>query len=86
APHAGYVDTTGASAGDLVQPGTVIATLSRVGAVKARFGIDPALARNLAPGSPIEIHPGDGSPPFTVPIASISPVAHAQTRLASVLV
>lgn len=86
APHAGFVDATGASAGDLVQPGAAIATLSRSGPVRARFGIDPALARNLAVGSPIEVHPGDGSPPFVVPIASISPVAHAQTRLASVLV
>lgn len=86
APHAGFVDSTGASAGDLVQPGAAIATLSRAGAVKARFGIDPAQARGLSAGSPIEVHPGDGSPPFTVPITSISPVAHAQTRLASVLV
>lgn len=86
APHTGFVDSTGASAGDLVQPGTVIATLLRAGAVKARFGIDPALARSLVAGNPIEIHPGDGSPSFVVPIASISPVAHAQTRLASVLV
>lgn len=86
APHAGFVDSTGASAGDLVQPGAAIATLSRSGAVKARFGIDSALARTLSAGSPIEVHPGDGSPPFVVPIASVSPVAHAQTRLASVLV
>lgn len=86
APHAGFVDATGASAGDLVQPGAAIATLSRSGSVRARFGIDPALARALAVGSPIEVRPGDASQPFVVPIASISPVAHAQTRLASVLV
>lgn len=86
APHAGFVDSTGASAGDLVQAGAAIATLTRAGAVRARFGIDPAQARSLAAGSPIEIHPGDGSPPFVVPIASISPVAHVQTRLASLLV
>ncbi len=86
APHAGYVDTTGASAGDLVQPGVAIVTLSRAGMVKARFGIDPTLARSLAQGSAIEIHPGDGSPHFLVPIASISPVANAQTRLGSILV
>jgi RND family efflux transporter MFP subunit len=86
APHAGFVDSIGASAGDLVQPGAAIATLSRSGAVKARFGVDPALARGLGPGSPIEIHPGDGSPTFMARIASVSPVAHAQTRLASILV
>lgn len=70
----------------LVQPGAAIATLSRSGAVKARFGIDPTRARELAAGSPIEVHPGDGTPPFVVPITSISPVAHTQTRLASVLI
>lgn len=86
APHAGFVDSTGASAGDLVQPGLVVATISRAGGAKARFGIDPARVRGLFAGMPLEIHPGDGSPPFTVPIASISPVAHAQTRLASILV
>lgn len=86
APHVGFIDATGASAGDLVQPGAAIATLSRSGALKARFGIDPGLARSLAPGSPIEIHPGNATRPFVVPIASISPVAQAQTRLASVLV
>ena len=86
APHAGYVDTTGASAGDIVQPGAAIATLSRAGVVKARFGVDPALARSLASGSSLEVHPGDGSPPFSVPIRSVSPVANAQTRLATILV
>jgi RND family efflux transporter MFP subunit len=86
APHAGFVDSTGASTGDLVQPGVVVATISRAGGAKARFGIDPARLRGLSAGMPLEIHPGDGSSPFTVPIASISPVAHAQTRLASILV
>lgn len=86
APHAGFVDSTGASAGDLVQPGAVVATLSRTGGAKARFGIDPSQARGLATGMPLEIHPGDGSLPFSAPILSISPVAHAQTRLASILV
>lgn len=86
APHAGFVDTTGASAGDLVQPGAAIATLSRSGPARARFGVDPTIARGLVVGSPIEVHPGDGSPPFVMSIASISPVADAQTRLAAVLV
>lgn len=86
APHAGFVDSTGASAGDLVQPGAVVATLSRAGGAKARFGVDPSRVRGLATGMPLEIHPGDGSPPFIVPIVSVSPVAHAQTRLASILV
>lgn len=86
APHAGFVDSTGASAGDLVQPGTAIATMSRSGTVRARFGIDPARARSLSARSPIEVQPGDGSPPFVVAITSISPVAQAQTRMGSIMV
>lgn len=86
APHDGYVDATGASAGDLVQAGTAIATLSRTGGSKARFGIDPANARRLARDAAVQIIPADGSPPFTARITSISPTANMQTRLASVLV
>ena len=86
APQAGFIDSIGASPGDLVQPGAMIATLSRSGAARGRFGVDPALARRLAAGMPVVIHPGDGSPPFTAAVASVSPVANAQSRLASILV
>lgn len=86
APKAGFVDLTGASAGDLVQPGAAIATLSRAGKVQARFGIDPSLIRSLSIGERIEIQPSDGSPPFDSRISSLSPVAQQQSRLASILV
>ena len=65
APRAAYVDSTNANAGDLVQPGTVIATLFATGDSRALFGIDPAQARSLAAGASIEIRPADGSAPFT---------------------
>jgi RND family efflux transporter MFP subunit len=86
APHAGYVETVGASPGDLVQAGTVIATLSGTGSMQARFGIDPALARKLKPGSALRIEPSDGSANFSVPIKSVSLAADPQTRLGSVSV
>jgi RND family efflux transporter MFP subunit len=86
APFAGYVDTVNSSPGDLVQPGTAVAALSRKGDVRARFGVDPATARHLAPGGLLEIRAGDGGPAFSARIAAVDPVADAQTRLASVLV
>lgn len=85
APGAGFVDAVAASPGELVQPGSIVATITRSGNAQARFGIDPARARSIAAGFPLEIHAGDGSPPFAVPIKSVSPVASAQTRLASVV-
>lgn len=85
-PHAGFVDSVAASVGDLLQPGAMVATVSRSGAAKGRFGIDPALARRLAAGAAIVVHPADGSPPFTAAVASVSPVTSAQSRLASILV
>lgn len=85
APHAGFVDSIGAATGDLVQPGTVVASLSRRDGAIARFGVNSGQARRLSVGAPIEIHPGDGFSPFTVRIHSISPVVNAQTRLASII-
>ena len=85
APQAGYVDSTGVGVGELAAPGAVVATLARTGKMKARFGIDPALARHLSAGAPISISAGDGAPPVETRITSISPVADAQTRLASVV-
>lgn len=85
APHAGYVDTIGASPGDIVQPGTAVATMSRSGDLRARFGIVPALAARLGTGGAIMIE-GGGAAPFAARVESVSPVADAQTRLATVLV
>ncbi|MCL6305272.1 HlyD family secretion protein, partial [Streptococcus agalactiae] len=55
APSAGIVQAVTGSPGDLVQPGASIATIVRDGDVRARFGIDPAIARSLRPGQPIRI-------------------------------
>ena len=81
----GYIESTGASPGDLVPAGTVIATLSGNGNMQARFGIDPELARRLRPGTSLRIEPSDGSAAFSVPIRSVSPAADPQTRLGAVL-
>ena len=80
----GYVETLGASPGDLVAAGAAVATIVKVGDLRARFGVDPALARRLVRGAPVRIIPAGGAAPFTVPIASVDPVVDPQTRLASV--
>lgn len=86
APHAGYVSAIGASPGDIVQPGTAVATLSRSGDQRARFGVVPALAARIAPGASIMVEGGNGAAPFAARVESVSPVADAQTRLATLLV
>lgn len=84
APASGYVEAVGASPGDLVAPGTAVATIARSGDVRARFGVDPSLARRLSAGAGISIVPAGGEAAFTVPILSVDPVVDPQTRLASV--
>lgn len=84
APAAGVVDTVSGAVGDLVQPGAIVASVSRSGNLRVRFGVDPGAARALKPGMPLAIAAGSGRPPLTVPIQSIDPIADPQTRLYSV--
>jgi RND family efflux transporter MFP subunit len=81
APVAGVVDALGVTVGDLIQSGAAVASVSNLGDLRVRFGIDPAAARALRPGMPLAITPDAGRPPLTVPIQSIDPVADPQTRL-----
>lgn len=80
----GYVESLGASPGDLVAAGAAVATIVKVGELRARFGVDPALAKRLVRGTLIRINPAGGATPFTVPIVSVDPVVDPQTRLASI--
>jgi len=86
APAAGYVQSIAANPGDLVQPGTAVATIARNGDLRARFGVDPTVARALRPGQPLTITATAGRAAFAVPISSVEPVVDPQTRLASVFV
>lgn len=83
AAGSGYVQTIPASPGDLVTAGTAVATISRLGDLRARFGVDPALARQLNRNTPLTISAAAGGPTFTARILSVNPTADAQTRLAS---
>ncbi|WP_420606387.1 efflux RND transporter periplasmic adaptor subunit [Novosphingopyxis sp.] len=83
APVAGYVQTYPVAEGQLVAAGTAVATIAQAGDLRARFGIDPAIARQLARGGSIDIQRGPGLPPITAPIVSVDPVVDPATRLAS---
>ncbi|MBN8844913.1 MAG: efflux RND transporter periplasmic adaptor subunit [Sphingomonadales bacterium] len=86
APHAGFVDSVGASPGDLIQPGAAVATIARGDGLRARFGISPAVAAQLTRGAAIEIEPGGGLPSFHAAVESVSPVADQQSKLATLIV
>lgn len=80
----GHVDSATVRPGDMVAAGATVATLSRAGDLRARFGTAPAVARKLGPGAMLRIAPAGGGEPFDVPILSVNPAVDPQTRLASV--
>jgi RND family efflux transporter MFP subunit len=83
-PAAGHVEAIGFAHGDLVPPGGAVATISASGTLRARFGIDPALATRIPLGTALRISIPGSDAPFSTPIVSVDPVVDAQTRLASV--
>ena len=83
APVSGTVSMVGGSPGTLVAAGAPVAQMQLAGDLRARFGIDPALARRLARGTSIRILPSGALAAFTVPIDGIDRSADPQTRLAS---
>jgi len=84
APVDGIVETVLHSPGDLVPAGAPVATLAPTGSLRARFGVDPALARRLRPGMAMQIEPISGDTAITTPILAVSQVTDPQTRLAGV--
>lgn len=86
APVGGSVEIVGASAGELVAAGAPIVTIVKDGDMRARFGIDPALARRVPAGSSVEITAAGTASTFAVPVLSVDSVVDPQTKLASVYV
>jgi RND family efflux transporter MFP subunit len=86
APAPGHVTSVSASLGSLIPAGTPVATIVAAGDLRARLGVDPALARTLARGASVRITPSGGGGAFTVPILSVDPNVDPTTRLASVFV
>jgi RND family efflux transporter MFP subunit len=84
APVSGYVTSIAAHPGELVATGGAVAVVAQGGDVRARFGIDPLLTARIHVGANLMIAPAAGGTPIRSPILSVSPVADAQTKLASV--
>ena len=84
APAAGFVETVAANPGDTVQQGAAIVTIARGGDLRARFGVDPAMARTIGAGTPLSIAGIAGRAGFTVPVQSVEPVVDPATKLAAV--
>ncbi len=84
ATQAGYVVAVTQNPGDQVAAGTSIATTSSTANLRARFGVDPALAQRVKLGAHVHITPASG-PAFDAYIVSVSPVVDPSTRLAPVV-
>ncbi|MGN6820810.1 MAG: efflux RND transporter periplasmic adaptor subunit [Sphingomonas sp.] len=85
APAAGFVESIASAPGDIVAPGTAVASIAGSGNLRARFGIDPALATKIRPGMALRVTPPSGVP-FSAPVLSIDPVVDPATRLAALFV
>ncbi|MBH1997867.1 MAG: efflux RND transporter periplasmic adaptor subunit [Sphingomonadaceae bacterium] len=83
APRAGYVETINGTPGDLIPAGTSVVAISGTGAVRARFGIDPALVRNLRAGTAITISTAGGGRAIPARLSAVDPVVDPQTKLAA---
>ncbi|WP_420030913.1 efflux RND transporter periplasmic adaptor subunit [Sphingomonas flavescens] len=86
APTSGTVTSVESSPGALVAAGTTIATVTATQGIRGRFGVDPATARSITPGSVVRVAPASGGAAFSLPVSSVDPVVDPQTRLASIYV
>jgi RND family efflux transporter MFP subunit len=86
ASSAGIVDTVTPAVGDLLQPGAMVATVTRQADLRGRLGVDPAMAATLQPGTAVHIDPADGRPPFAAAIQSVNRNVDPQTRLATIFI
>lgn len=83
APHAGYVESITGTPGDLIPAGTSVVAISSTGAIRARFGIDPALARHLRAGAAIAISTAGSGRAIPARLSAVDPMVDPQTKLAS---
>ncbi|MBS0477965.1 MAG: efflux RND transporter periplasmic adaptor subunit [Proteobacteria bacterium] len=86
APVAGTVQNLTVKPGDQVAAGAALAAIGTVGDLRARFGVDPAIAPRLHPGLPIAMDTINGAAPANTAIVGVDPQVDPTTRLASVYV
>jgi len=83
APAAGFVDSIASSPGDLVAAGTAVASIAGSGNLRARFGVDPALAAKVGKGAVLRVT-GPNGVPFSATVQSVDPVVDPTTKLAAI--
>lgn len=86
APTGGTVENLTARPGDQIAAGATVATVAGRGDVRARFGVDPAIAPRIRVGRTAQVQLLDGSAAVLAPIVGVDPTVDATTRLASVFV
>ncbi|MEO5494965.1 MAG: efflux RND transporter periplasmic adaptor subunit [Sphingomonas sp.] len=86
APVAGTVQNLTVKPGDQVAAGTTLATIGTLGDLRAKFGVDPALAPRLHPGLPIKMSTIDGGAETAATVVGVDPQVDPTTRLAAVYV
>ncbi|MDB5681841.1 MAG: efflux transporter periplasmic adaptor subunit, partial [Sphingomonas bacterium] len=84
APASGNVETIVVAPGDLLQAGAAVATITRAGDARVRFGVDPDAAQTIRPGMALAIAGNGARAPLTVVIDSVSPTVDPATKLAGV--
>jgi RND family efflux transporter MFP subunit len=84
APIAGVVQGLTVKAGDQVAAGTSIASIATKGDMRARFGVDPAIAQRVHVGEPITVSLISGGAPIATTVNGVDPQIDATTRLASI--
>jgi RND family efflux transporter MFP subunit len=83
APADGTVDTVAATVGDLLQAGAAVASVTRAGDLRVRFGLDPDSAQSVHPGMTIHIASAAAHAPIDVAVETVNANVDPQTRLAS---
>ena len=84
APVAGVVQGLNAKSGDQVAAGASVASVAEKGNLRARFGLDPALAQRVRPSQALELSGLSGEGSATVPVTGVDPQVDSTTRLATV--
>jgi len=84
APISGVVQGLNVKLGDQIAAGTTVASIATKGDLRARFGVDPAVAQRIHVGEPITVTLISGGAPIASIVNGVDPQIDATTRLASV--
>lgn len=84
APASGTVQNLSAKPGDVIAAGTTVATIGATGELRARFGVDPAVAMRIHPGQPLRLAAVNGASTIETTVSGVDPQIDPATRQASV--